>query len=181
MNLRYFTCITSAISTLLVAGTAFAGSVSPPAIPQVLVPPAPVIGQWEGAYTGVFAGTGFNGTDPLAGFWAGYNFQNGNLVYGGELDVNYYTDGTGDIEAFLRGRLGYALGEDLLVFAALGTGRYFPGGGGAGTALNIGGLGAEFAVNDKVSLRFDYDWENTTGSSLFSGPNFVKLGASWHW
>lgn len=63
--------------------------------------------DWAGFYAGVHAGYAFGDTDwtftdfgttadhdiegPAGGLQAGYNFQSGNIVYGGEVDATLYT------------------------------------------------------------------------------------------
>ena len=67
-----------------------------PAAPPVQLEP---VNTWSGPFVGVTLGYGFGKTDAavgdidtdgvLAGGFAGYNFQNGNFVYGLEGDVGY--------------------------------------------------------------------------------------------
>lgn len=110
-------------------------------------PPAPVametlpVASWAGAYAGAVATYGFNGeasglfgpdvdTDGFAasGF-AGYNWQNNNLVYGVEGDVGYSwmdgSDGGNDVEGglngSLRGRVGVAATDRVLIYGTAGV------------------------------------------------------------
>lgn len=90
-----------ATASVLTAGTAMAGSLAPvevepaPTVPYV----APVVADWSGFYVGGMGGIhngdlitlpaipgptlAFDGT--TYGGFVGYNFQQGNIVYGAEI------------------------------------------------------------------------------------------------
>ncbi len=97
---RVFLLTLSALTlSAATAQTALAGSPAPAAEEPPLVMPAQEPATWEGAYLGATFGTRAGGdmtytpgaTFPSLepgqsyGLFAGYNFQNGNFVYGGEL------------------------------------------------------------------------------------------------
>ncbi|MBI1620290.1 outer membrane protein [Aquamicrobium zhengzhouense] len=124
----------------LVAVPAFAADVvyQEPVAPAPVFEPAPVA-TWAGGYAGVHLGYGFSGsvdtpgndieTDGfLGGAFGGYNFQNGQFVYGLEGDINYNdADGSnGGIEArsrydgSIRARAGMAVTDDVLVYGTFG-------------------------------------------------------------
>ena len=64
----------------------------------------------------------------LGGGFAGYNLQNGLFVYGIEADVGYtgvkgdngITETKSGVEGSLRGRLGFAVTDDILLYATAG-------------------------------------------------------------
>lgn len=73
--------------------------------------------NYDGSLKGTYTTTKFslrqdNKDEPIGGVHAGYNFQNGNLVYGLETDANFASDI--DYLATIRGRLGWAVDSWLL-------------------------------------------------------------------
>ena len=80
------------------AGSVFAGSLSEPVIEPVMMEPVPVIntgGDWTGFYAGLQLGYGdadgpgvLDGDNGLYGFHAGYDYDFGQFVLGGELDYD---------------------------------------------------------------------------------------------
>ena len=98
-------------------------------------------GDWSGFYAGVSLGSvdmtvedlsygsgPFNSTGTAYGGFAGYNFQNGNLVFGAEVAASAGSIG-GDDGSYLRpfdrgttmsasGRIGYDVGGFLPYFSA---------------------------------------------------------------
>ncbi len=124
-------------ATTLMAGPVLAGSLEEPVIEPVTTapPPAPVFtgGNWTGFYAGAQVGNldvdgenglaGVGGDDTTYGLHAGYNYDFGTWVVGGELD---YDDASVDLSngattdsvwrAKLRG--GYDFGRTLLYATA---------------------------------------------------------------
>lgn len=135
-----FALATVASAAAFAISPAFAADVvyeEPPA-PAPIFEPAPVA-TWAGPYAGVQLGYGFGGsverpgndisTDGFqGGVFGGYNFQNGQFVYGLEGDVNYSNiDGTNAGEAArsrfdgsIRARAGMAVTDDVLVYGTFG-------------------------------------------------------------
>jgi len=85
------------VSTTALCGPALAGSLDDAVVdvPVTAPPPAPLaqIGDWTGFYTGLQLGYGdadgpedLDGNNELYGFHAGYDYDLGNWVIGGELD-----------------------------------------------------------------------------------------------
>ncbi|HHH89705.1 MAG TPA: hypothetical protein ENK45_03965 [Aliiroseovarius sp.] len=130
--------------------------------------------SWNGAYVGAFGGSGFDGADSIYGLWGGYNARLEDFVLGAEVEVYGYSGSQSD--GFVKARVGYVANDSILVYGTLGTGRYLTG----GTNLWLGGVGVEFATGGPATLRLEFDKENTTGSSLSSGPSFVKAGVNWN-
>ncbi len=101
-----------------------------------ILAPVPVPADWAGFYAGLsygqadgdlnfYSAPGVFDNGPyfadgnLKGIFAGYNFQHGNFVYGGELskmfgDVQWETDGAYEDIIDLKARVGYAFGNALL-------------------------------------------------------------------
>lgn len=131
----------SAAALGLMAAPALAADVvyQEPAAPAPIFEAAPV-STWAGPYLGAQLGYGFNGTvrGPsgnigtegwMGGAFGGYNFQDGQLVYGIEGDVNY-SDVKGEafgthartrVDGSVRGRIGMAVTDDVLVYGTAGV------------------------------------------------------------
>lgn len=151
---------------------------SGPTEPVVTIIPAPVepATDWSGFYGGIYLGSAYNpGGQPMAGLKGGYNWQMGSFVLGAEADYFATTNAPAQNEAFINLRGGFVLGEDFLVFATLGRGRWS-----GGANLNSVGFGGEFMVTDSISIRADYERHNVVGVSPWTGPSFVKIGGYWH-
>lgn len=181
----------AAIAAAFIAGPAMAsGPVTDTEQPPVIITPEPQM-DWTGGYAGVVLGFGSgtygNGTNfpgdgqgdwdgTTYGLALGYNFQNGNMVYGGELtysgaDISGTEDcvnpafqcaGTLDNIATLRGRVGYLLQPETLIYGTLGVAQgehnFWTD---DGTVLGqtrtvsgyLAGVGVEHAFSDRMSLR----------------------------
>lgn len=137
---------------------------------------------WEGGYVGakgtyqrgkVKEGGAYNAIGLGGGLYGGYNMQDGQVVYGGEADLNYSgIDSTaGGVETqqrlngSVRGRVGYDL-EPALVYGTAGL---------AATSLKasdatssdsntlIGltvGAGVETKITDTITARTEYRFTN---------------------
>jgi len=119
---------------LSTASTAIAGSATlPPEVVAIAAPAPASATDWSGFYIGASAGMA-NGTlensyfvsddldsNTLFGVFAGYNLQNGNMVYGGEVEYSLtpiefvnFTSTTLEDSIDLKGRVGYAFGNALV-------------------------------------------------------------------
>ena len=182
------TALVGTFSLLVGASAALAeGGQALPPPPPLLVVPERCTAAFDCAYIGVEFGqvsgdfTALAQTEPLAlsmedgdalGVFAGYNWQNGNLVYGGEvryLRFNDYATAPGlgfsvDNVLDLRARLGFA-GERTLFYGALG----YSLGEGTAPAGNVDldgfnfGLGAEYNVTDSFFVGVDYTGRQMEG------------------
>lgn len=177
---------------LLSTSAAFAGPVDVPPVlpPVVIVPDEP----FEGAYIGLEYGHGSGSVDASVtggpvisydldgeayGAFAGYNVQNGSLIYGGELRYLHLNleDPTAvfqvDSVLDLRARVGFAASDQLLIYGAAGysiaqatvvTGFDM-------TGFNYG-AGVEYNVTERWFLGADVtarDLEGTLGAVTYDG------------
>jgi outer membrane immunogenic protein len=128
------------------------------------------------------------GTSPA--LFAGYNFQSGNLVFGGELlvvdqsgdadDGNFLRPATADGSTQIRGRIGYVY-DDVLPYLAIGatSTRVKVDRGGTGNPADLTddsasgtsvALGIDWALNEKSFVRFEAETTSySDGTLLFSG------------
>jgi outer membrane immunogenic protein len=134
----------------------------------------PPLNTWSGPYAGISLGYGFAGrtntpgneinTDGfIGGGFAGYNFQNGMFVYGGEVDLNYAglsgddagTSSKSSFDGSLRARMGVAVTDDVLIYGTAG---------GAGQSLKI----SDAAGSDRQSL---FGWTAGAGVDVKLTPS----------
>lgn len=193
-----FTKLTAAAALLsgtAFAGVASAGSLQDPVVESPVIAPAPVIaqsGDWTGFYTGLQLGYAdvdgpgaLDGDDTTYGFHAGYDYDFGSFVLGGELDYDK-TDidlgggmGAVDSVARLKVKGGYDLGQTM-IYATAGMAR-------ADTSMGnetgpFAGLGVAYKVNDRYTVgaellehRFD-DVGGTAGND-FDATTFTVRGS----
>ena len=171
------------------ASAAMAGPVEvPPPPPPVYVEPERCTLAFDCFYIGLEIGhskvTGFGHEDgdppedfdidasTVFGAFAGYNFQNGSMIYGGEvrylhLDIDDPVTGfTMDSVLDLRARLGTALGENFMLYGAVGFSTADATG-----AANIDmtgfnfGVGAEYNISESFFLGLDLTGRQLEGST----------------
>jgi len=208
--MRASVLIGSVFFAALMAGTALA------AAPTVELPVASTY-NWTGGYIGAQIGGGWSkvdqpwgfteaspdifdqdnadGSGVVGGLHAGYNWQSGSFVFGGEADINATSiDGDdggsgGDINGFkakwvasIRARAGVAF-DRVLIY---GTGGYAYLNGKADTR-DVGrqeshsasfngwtiGAGAEYALTDTVTVRGEYRYADF-GSKTVVFNNYVE-------
>lgn len=163
-----------------------------------VVTEAPTVYNWSGAYVGLHAGYAWGRTEYsdgddvifgevpelrdnpegfLGGIQAGYNWQNGAIVYGIEGDLSFgNVDGhrllltsSGDAEfdeemrmlGTVRARVGYAFDNVLpYITGGFAAGNFKLEGAGSGdTTTNVGwtiGTGVEVGLTEKLSLKAEY-------------------------
>jgi len=178
-----------ALATLSAPLTAFAGGPAAPA-PEpyveapVVITPTQADGDWGGFYAGgqlgwgnvTSNGAGLDGNDAIGGIHAGYRYDLGRAVLGGELDYNLANIelGTGlvdtslDSVARLKLLAGYDLGRALVYVA--GGAAYAEASLGGVSASGDGyfaGVGVDYKLTETVNLgaellghRFD-DFDGT--------------------
>jgi outer membrane immunogenic protein len=195
-------CIAAVAATLSMGALpALAGGTAEPAPLPVEIPaaPAPIAGtDWTGFYAGAQIEYGDvdisgalteDGTGGLAGVFAGYRYDFGSYVIGGELDIN-----AADIDLPAAGgsldtvsRLGVEAGFDAgpaLFYGTVGAARATVDAG-ADTLAGNGyfyGIGVDYAVTDQVVLgaevlRHEFeDFDNVTGLDV--GATTVGISAA---
>ena len=170
--------------------------------------PAGTYYNWSGAYAGVNVGYQWGSvsnsvTRPSGlegGIQAGYNWQNGQFVFGGETDLQI--SGADDTFApfkfsnpwfgTLRGRAGLAM-NNILFFGTLGLAYGGVKGESAGlaeTKTSIGwtaGLGVEVGLTPAWSAKLEYlyfDLANrsysVTGVENGLSSSIVRVGVNYH-
>ncbi|MBT9382748.1 porin family protein [Pseudooceanicola sp. CBS1P-1] len=174
-------------STAAIAAPAFAGNPAPaPADPIITAPaPAPVVmgHDWTGGYAGLnlgygkFKHSGDDGDGTIYGAQAGYDYDFGDYILGGEISYN-----AGDIDTFdgidvdntaaLKVKAGYDMG-DTMVYGTAGAERVYS---------NIGddtgwvaGVGVEHMITPTISLGAEYLHHQVDD---FAGTNAKLLGDS---
>jgi outer membrane immunogenic protein len=199
------------LSLAAAAAVSLAGAASAADIPQSnYFAPRPVSSafNWAGAYAGVNAGyqwgeTDNNPTNPsglAGGVQFGYNWQNGQFVFGGETDLQI--SGADDTFApwkfsnpwfgTLRGRAGYAI-DNFLLYATLGLAY----GGIRGEIIGLSeskthagwtaGAGVEVGLNKVWSAKAEYLYMElnnrlytVTGMNNGIDSNLFRFGVNYH-
>ena len=166
----------------MTGGTALAGALTETVVEPVVVVPAPVVntgGDWTGFYGGLQFGYGdvettgaatLSGDDTIYGLHAGYDYDFGTFVLGGEIDydkadINLGGGNSVNDVARLKIRGGYDAGRTLLYVT----------GGAARADTSLGnetggfyGLGLAYQVSDQFTLggevlRHDFNNINSSG------------------
>ncbi len=123
--------------------------------------------NWTGGYAGLAYGGsdidatgGLSGDGESLGFFTGFNFEAGNIVYGAELDWDKtdYTVGTVNIShtTRLKGRIGVEIGNGL-GFAAAGLVR-------ANTD----------AIGDDSGYLFGLGYDHDLGNNMLVGAEVLQ-------
>tara|TARA_R110002049_G_scaffold23545_3_gene83402 strand:+ start:127960 stop:128433 length:474 start_codon:yes stop_codon:yes gene_type:complete len=120
-------------------------------------------GDWTGFYTGLQLGyadvdsngAGLDGSDNTYGFHAGYDYDFGQFVLGGELDYDKgdidLGGGAATIDSVARAKIkgGYDLGNTL-IYATAGAARADTSGGDESGAF--AGLGMTYKVTERYTV-----------------------------
>jgi outer membrane immunogenic protein len=173
-GMRMLRVASVAFAALVIPGFAHAADISGPYYKA----PAPTAESWAGAYLGIYAGaSGATGaasgiSGGLAGGTVGFNWQNGNFVFGIEGDggwsgLNNVTpcpaapvtcSASQDWLSSVRGRLGWAVIPELLLYATAG-GAFgdvrVPGAAGDQAGWSVGG-GFEWMFAPNWSFKAEY-------------------------
>jgi outer membrane immunogenic protein len=195
--------ITSMATILALAGPAFAGGPTEP-VPEPVIAPAPVPapvntgGDWGGAYVGAQLGYadidsnggGLDGDGVLGGVHAGYRYDFGTAVVGGELDYDTSSidlgGAAGELDSVARLKL--MAGADLgrtLVYGTAGYAYAEATVGGVGSLSDDGwfaGLGADYALTDQWRVGGEiltHKFDNFDGSGVDFDVNTVKAKVSF--
>lgn len=167
---KTLTSLTLATAVAALALPAFAGGMTEPVPEPMVMEAAPVYtpsGNWTGAYVGAQLGygdistnaVGLDGNGAIGGIHAGYLYDFGQFVAGGELDydkTNIDLNAGGDqLDSVARLKLigGYDLGSTL-IYATGGAARAKATVGGVGLSDNgyFLGIGAKYALSDQWTL-----------------------------
>ena len=195
-------CIAAVAATLsLGALPALAGGVAEPAPAPVEIMPAPApvaAADWTGFYAGaqieygdvdVSGAANDDGTGALGGIFAGYRYDFGNYVIGGEIDINAADIDLPVVGGTLEtvGRIGLEAGYDAgpaLFYGTVGAARALVDAG-ANTLGGNGyfyGVGVDYALTDQVVLgaevlRHEFeDFDNQPGLDV--GATTVGVSAA---
>lgn len=176
-------------------------------------PPSPApsadlpVASWAGPYAGISLGYGFAGKTKdrsiantidtsgfIGGAFAGYQWQNNNLVYGLEGDINY-NDMNGSnageqsrtrLDGSLRARLGYAVTPDVLLYGTAG---------GAAEKLKVtdavgsdsnamlgwtAGAGADIKITQQMFGRVEYRYSDYGSKDFNTGAGAFSVKDSDH-
>ena len=181
------TLISASIVAMLSSG-AIAGNIDTATADPVITPPTSTstVTDWSGGYVGL-SYSSVDGTmeysdvtyvfeylqDSAIGVFAGYNWQSGNLVYGGELNVTEglvegrYGSITQELDNTieLRARAGYATG-DMLAYGFLGYGMSdWTGGDTFDVAGVTYGLGVDYMVTTSIFAGLEFSHRELSGQS----------------
>ncbi|KQQ58743.1 MULTISPECIES: outer membrane protein [Rhizobium/Agrobacterium group] len=179
-----------------------------PQAPVAYEQPAPVK-DWSGAYLGGTVNYDWgrfsnNGGDRDAdgfggGLYGGYNWQNGQIVYGAEADVNLGDEkgsaGTGNLGEDLRGKQGVngslraRVGYDMNPFLIYGTGglaisdNKVSNSTSSDSATALGytvGAGVEALVTDNITARLEYRYSDYQDKDFSLDTGSVSRGFDDH-
>jgi outer membrane immunogenic protein len=170
--------------------------VAEPPVPAAVPMEEPPLNTWSGPYAGVSLGYAFGGetqdetfdntidTDGVVvGGFAGYNWQAGSVVVGPEVDLGYnFSEGSNagttsesGWEGSLRGRLGYVVTPEILLYVTAGGAAKqldLSAGGGSDSNTMLGwtaGAGADMMVTDNVFGRVEYRYTDFGSDSFATG------------
>lgn len=197
LTLRQSLMAAAGLASLLAVAPAFAADVVQEEPPAPAAPmEVPPLNTWSGPYAGVTVGYGFSGrlADPvgnsistdgfIGGGFAGFNIQSNDFVAGVEADVGYNgvkgddfgLESKGGVDGSLRARLGYAVGENVLLYATGGGALRSVGlSDGVGSDRNTAlgwtvGAGADIKLTQQVFGRVEYRYTDY-GRDTYSLPS----------
>ncbi|MEO1640327.1 MAG: outer membrane beta-barrel protein [Pseudomonadota bacterium] len=150
--------------------------------------------DFAGPYAGFQIGTSdidvdgapLDGDGPSYGLFAGFNVQNGGVVYGAEIDYDTTEydigDGTAEVDSTtrLKGRVGSVLGGGMAYGTAGVVWATSPGLGDDNGGFV--GAGYDFPVTDDLDIGFEvlqHQFEDYNDSGLDVGVTTLKLRASF--
>ncbi|QFY59657.1 porin family protein [Rhizobium grahamii] len=196
------------IASLLVSTVALGGLSAAYAADAVdQIPEAPVAqnepapaATWQGFYLGGAGtynigrfGDNYNARAIGAQIYSGYNWQQGQIVYGLEGDIGYSGAdggapggvGKNEVNGSVRGRVGY----DLNPFLVYGTGglaltkNKFSNAAGSDSDTAVGytvGAGAEAFVTNNITARVEYRYTNYQHNDFEIGGATIARGYDEH-
>lgn len=190
--------LTSAAVALLATGasTAFAGNTDEPIV--TAPPVAPVVvpvtqsNDWTGFYAGGSLGYanvdedagGFDDDGTTYGVHGGYDYDFGDFVLGGELEISGFdlSDGGIDVDSVARAkvRAGYDVGN-FLPYVTAGIAQLNTGGAFNGDDTGaVYGIGLDYAYTDNIRvggeiLQHEFDNFDSSGLDLEATTAAVRL------
>lgn len=199
----------SAATLSLLAVPALAGGFAEPVAAPVVAPPPPVTvaaapapsGDWTGGFAGIHLGFGTLGSDDLfgdedfdgtlLGLHTGYDRDFGRFVLGGEIqydraDLSFdaAAEDDSDVDSVFRAglRAGYDAGR-LLPYVTGGYARAELSGAVEET-IDGGylGIGAEFAVTERISVGAEYlhhNFNDVVADDLEAQVDVLSLRTTW--
>ncbi|MGR3759501.1 outer membrane protein [Roseobacteraceae bacterium NS-SX3] len=174
-----------------------AGNLQEPVVEPAPAPaPVPVVntgGEWTGFYLGGQVGqldadatNGASGDDAAYGVHAGYNYDFGRFVLGGEVDYDTTDISLGNtgqtVDSVWRGKIkaGYDFGNVL----AYVTGGVAEADSSLGSETgDFYGIGVTYRVNDQWSVGgevLEHDFDEFGNSGVGADATSVALRASFH-
>jgi predicted porin len=186
--------LTTTLALGLTGTAGFAGSLADPVPTPVTTAPAPYVApstDWTGFYGGINLGRidvdgtgGADGDDTSYGLHAGYDYDFGSYVLGGEVeydktDIDLNGAATVDNVARLKLKAGYDLGSTL-IYATAGAARVDTSLGNDTGAF--GGLGVAYQLTDQFTLGSEvlyHDFSDIGGSGVDANATTLGLRASF--
>lgn len=167
------------IAGAFVVGTAAAASAADLPTPPMAPPPPPPMAapafDWSGLYFGANGGVFYTGSIyPSVGAQVGFNMVRGSFLFGVEAQAGVIFAGGIAPEIYLNGRLGFILGDRVLLYGEAGVGFIV----GPGPVWDAGG-GVEIGVRDTLSVFAEAKVVGSFGGglagySITGGVNFHR-------
>lgn len=187
---------TAALAFTVAAGSASAGNIDEPVIAPAPAPMAPMPvsmgGDWGGFYAGGSLGyataseddpTVFDDDGVTYGIHAGYDYDFGSFVLGGELELSGFDveDGANSIDSVARAKLraGYDAG-DFMPYVTIGAAQLDIGGLDATDTGPVYGLGMDYRYTDSIRiggevLKHEFNDFNDTGLDFDATTAAVRV------
>lgn len=191
--------LSASVAALAIASAAQAGSLAPtpvePQVAPVVVEPTETGTNWTGFYAGLQYGQGdleasaggASTTEDFSayGAHAGYLYDMGSYVVGGELDYNSLEpDGAGDNADLirLRGRVGADLGR-FMPYVTLGVANLSDNSGSdiSETGYTYG-IGADYAITERFSVGLEYsrnEFDDVDGTVVDVDGDAIQIRGSF--
>lgn len=187
--------LTSAASMMIAAGPALAGNLQEPIVTAVPTPVPPVMvntgNDWTGFYAGGSLGFAQAGEDADAfdddgatlGVHAGYDYDFGSFVLGGEVEFSTFdlADGGNTVDTVARAKLraGYDAGA-FLPYVTLGAAQLDVGGLDLDDTGTFYGVGLDYDLSDNLRLggevlQHEFDDFAATGLNLDATTAAVRV------
>jgi outer membrane immunogenic protein len=155
MNLWRSSLLALTVSAVVVGGATLAAADGPGPGKRAEFPNVPW--AWQGLYGGIHVGSADSWHDEglVGGVQLGRNWQSGNIVYGIEGDVSFSGNDDIDWMATVRGRVGYLISPNILVYGTAGLGfvnfAHFDT-----ESEFVYGAGIEGKLTQATTLRLEY-------------------------